>query len=543
MVYNLNKAIRCVFFKIYTHVVPLIIFILCFFILFFTSNFHLNLYDEGIVLTGAYRVLHGDWPSRDFYTNYGPAQFFVVAAIYEFFGMTALASRVYDALVSAAIVTLVYCAIINTKNNMIILISLIWALFLLISYRIELYSLMPCMVLFLAGGIATERHLVDHPLHIANFSWAIAALIFLFRFDLGVAAAAAFGAPVAIVAFIDFFQGRVGLAVALSVVLRNASVALLWLFGAAFALWSMGILQPALNDLLSYNAGNYVQMRSLPFPKLASLRLDPVRTIVIYFPVLVVCFSLVGLWFTRLGNSGENRRKQIGIIVFISITVISYMKGFVRVSPEHLLIACVSACVLVSLVVDALTRPESQPSWIAKFSLSAVLLVAFIFTGRTVEARWNADLLFSGKRSQLLSSIFPFGSRGEVVDAAEFIASNTMPDERILSATGRHDKVFANDISLYFLAKRLPATRWHQYDPGVQTTAVVQAEMVEDIKRRNVRFIFQDRSFDDVDEKNGSSISSGVTLLDKYIAKQFKEVRRFGPISVLERRENDYVKP
>ncbi len=543
MIYTLDKAVRCACFTISTHVVHLTIFILCFFVFFFTSNFHLNLYDEGIVLTGAYRVLHGEWPSRDFYTNYGPAQFFVVAAIYEFFGVTALASRVYDALISGAIVTLVYCAISNAKNIMIISTSLIWTLFLLISYRIELYSLMPCMVLLLAGGIATERHLVDHPLHIANFSWAIAALIFLFRFDLGVAAAAAFGAPIAIVAFIDFFQGRVGLAVALSVVFRNASVALLWLVGAAFALWSVGILQPALYDLLSYNAGNYVQMRSLPFPKPGDLRLDPVRTIVIYSPVLIVFFSLVGVWFTLLRNSGESRRKQIGVIVFISITVISYMKGFVRVSPEHLLIACVSACVLVPLVIDALKKPKSQLSRIAKFSLPVILLVAFIFTGRTVEARWNAGLLLSGKRSELLSSVFPFGSRGEVMDAAEFIAANTLPDERILSVTGRHDKVFANDISLYFLAQRLPATRWHQYDPGVQTTEVVQAEMMEDIKRRKVRFIFQDRSFDDVDEKNGSSISSGVTLLDKYIAEQFREVRRFGPISILERCGKDCLKP
>jgi hypothetical protein len=125
------------------------------------------------------------------------------------------------------------------------------------------------------------------------------------------------------------------------------------------------------------------------------------------------------------------------------------------------------------------------------------------------------------------------------MDASRFIASNTLPSERILSVTGRHDKIFVNDLSLYFMAQRLPGTRWHHYDPGVQTTEQVQAEIVEDIQRNKVRFIFQDRSFDAVDERNGSAVSSGVTTLDKYLALHFREVRRLGEMSVLESCESD----
>jgi hypothetical protein len=39
------------------------------------SNYYIGVYDEGLILTGAFRILNGDIPSRDFYVVYGPGQF------------------------------------------------------------------------------------------------------------------------------------------------------------------------------------------------------------------------------------------------------------------------------------------------------------------------------------------------------------------------------------------------------------------------------------------------------------------------------------
>ena len=50
-------------------------------------------YDEGLVLFGADRVLRGDVPYRDFWTLYGPAGFYVEAALFRLFGETALVGR------------------------------------------------------------------------------------------------------------------------------------------------------------------------------------------------------------------------------------------------------------------------------------------------------------------------------------------------------------------------------------------------------------------------------------------------------------------
>ena len=44
-------------------------------------------YDEFLSLYGADRVLHGEIPYRDFWTMYGPAQFYVLAGFFKIFGI------------------------------------------------------------------------------------------------------------------------------------------------------------------------------------------------------------------------------------------------------------------------------------------------------------------------------------------------------------------------------------------------------------------------------------------------------------------------
>jgi hypothetical protein len=53
-----------------------------------------SIYDEGIILTGARRVAQGALPHRDFYANYGPGQFFTLAAIFKLFGPSIFVERI-----------------------------------------------------------------------------------------------------------------------------------------------------------------------------------------------------------------------------------------------------------------------------------------------------------------------------------------------------------------------------------------------------------------------------------------------------------------
>ncbi len=76
--------------------------------LFIGMNPALNLYDEGLVLVGAERVFNGEVPYRDFWTMYGPGQFYLTSLLYSLFGISDLVLRFSDIAAKAAIVALAY---------------------------------------------------------------------------------------------------------------------------------------------------------------------------------------------------------------------------------------------------------------------------------------------------------------------------------------------------------------------------------------------------------------------------------------------------
>lgn len=67
-----------------------------------------NVYDEGIILEGAERLLAGALPHRDFYAIYGPAQFAAVAAIFKLVGPSIIAARIWDLVIRSATVPIMF---------------------------------------------------------------------------------------------------------------------------------------------------------------------------------------------------------------------------------------------------------------------------------------------------------------------------------------------------------------------------------------------------------------------------------------------------
>lgn len=121
------------------------------------------------------------------------------------------------------------------------------------------------------------------------------------------------------------------------------------------------------------------------------------------------------------------------------------------------------------------------------------------------------------------------------VETVRFVIANSAPEERIFVGNGINDKTFENDNSLYFLSGRLPATKWSQYDPGLQNSQAIQAEMVEDLERNKPPLVILDTEFDNYKENNAGTNHSGVTLLDDYIHNNYRKVAEYGPYLVLQR--------
>lgn len=268
--------------------IQLLVFIAATVLFFLTAHSAVNLYDEGLILTGALRVLNGEWPSRDFYANYGPLQFIAVAGFFKSFGTNRLVASLYDALIAGSVIAAVAVAVRRIKSRWIVVGCLLAECYVMVMYRVELYPLtLSTAIAILAGSL-----LVDD-LSISSMAklFAVAVLLnvlFITRYDLGIIGLVALGLPM--IAFVagDVASGTVPVHAGIRHVMLAAALLITILAITVTALGYGGLLGPAFEDIAQYNLENYARMRSLPFPGYDYLLSHPVGFVVIYAPLAIV---------------------------------------------------------------------------------------------------------------------------------------------------------------------------------------------------------------------------------------------------------------
>jgi hypothetical protein len=65
-------------------------------------------YDEGLILAGADRILLGEIPFKDFWNTHPPGQLWLVAGLFRLFGESMTVLRVYDAAVKASLALVLF---------------------------------------------------------------------------------------------------------------------------------------------------------------------------------------------------------------------------------------------------------------------------------------------------------------------------------------------------------------------------------------------------------------------------------------------------
>src|SRR5262249_30172972 len=119
-----------------------------------------------------------------------------------------------------------------------------------------------------------------------------------------------------------------------------------------------------------------------------------------------------------------------------------------------------------------------------------------------------------------------------LVDTVNELSSET---GSIFVAGERHDRVFINAMMVYFLSRRPSAVYFEQFDPGLTTTGQAQEKIIKDLEQNRVETIFVWRN-KFPNEPNMSSTSSGVKLLDSYLADSYQQVKSEKLYSILKRR-------
>jgi hypothetical protein len=525
--------------------------ILSFLILLLTMDRALNILDEGIILTDAMRALNGEILHRDFYSNYGPGQYYIVALLFRLFGENFMTARVYDIAIRAAVVATLFYILRRQCPLLITLIFTALGGMWLLAIGQYLYPIFPCILLSLISSyLVTRAGVAEQTLPTIIGAGACAGLTALFRYETGFLLLMANLLSITILITRSNTEAKVS-RVLLAFAAYAAGTCVVFM-PAAIAFLLVSPIGPFLHDIVDYPTKYYPIMRQLPFPGLHAIRTAPAEGAV-YIPLLaamLTLFELAPLFAKRtLSTSSQpgNDRTMAYLIVFGSTSTLLFLKGVVRVSALHMMMGIVPSLIVFAILVKLWWRRGNAGR------ISAVLLLLLVFyPAGSATKRWLTSLkedrsiagwlaLQAGLmklpvevrdacESAPASGIAQLGANYSRI--SNYLSTHSWPDERILIALDRHDKIFVNPVGLYFTAGRLPATRWHQFDPGLVNRAEIQTAIIEDLQRNRVRWVVRDASFDEVNEPNGSAKSSGITLLDRYLDATYRLVASSGKVAI-----------
>lgn len=522
-----------------------VIFLISYLVLFFGMPRRPGMYDEGIMLTGAMRVAAGQIPHRDFYFIYGPAEAYILAGLFNVFGTSLLAERMFDlffkALVAAAVYAIAssYCR--KSITIFITIITVMWFFGLNgFGYAITPVSLLNLVGTALilpvfTGRVSTRRMLA---------AGAISGVASLFRYDTGIAL---FGIHVCAIAIAIYQQSK-------------GTANRLRLFASTFWPYLLGFsvltLPPALyylsvapvaaliHDVILFPRRYYFAGRHLPFP---GMTLKELENLGIYLPLAIAAISLYALIQRDAEPSSQGRRWRGFLLAFGLLLVVMYLKGLVRVSPGQLYLAIIPSLLLIAVLFQhrsTFARPVrvlitclmvlsfAPAAW---SSLHEIRLEQLRFLSVAQKPHTDIETAWCKFANPLTRGVC-FLPEDDRIHAVEFISSHTQPGQPLYSGLKHHDRVFANDNIIYFATERLPATHWSHFDPDLQNRLDIQTQMIRELERNPPPYITLDSEFDLIREPNDSSKSSGVTVLDDYIHDKYEPRETFGTISIWQRR-------
>jgi hypothetical protein len=479
-------------------------------------------HDEGLMLQAGARIASGELPYRDFWLNYPPGQPLVLAALQEIFGASLLAWRVVAVITDAFVALFAYRLARRRAPETYSLLA--WVAVAGAMAYPSLPGPNPPALLLTFGALLISRR---RPLT----GGALAGLACLFRFEIGVAAI--LGAMLEAPPGRRLRAGAAGIVVAVITLAPFYAVAPHAMFHDTLGFYSIQ------------------GMQRLPFPLDFKGPVRPSKLIEFYIPLILVvglalwavamvvsiatrgrsAHATAALWGGIMARA-RARAPEAGAwsLAPLALVGLGYLLG--RADEFHLVpLAAVLPVILAWAAAAARV-----------LALRIVLLLALALIAIHGLERRGGQALHPPALAAVPGPVGD-GVQTDPADARALaglereVARTTSPGEPIFVANPRFDLVHAGDPLLYVILGHPNPTRYDVMQPGLVTTAPVQREMAQALQSSHTRVVI--RWLDPratLIEPNGAGKSSGVHILDNYLAANFRPVRRFGVYQVLIRR-------
>jgi len=477
-----------------------------------------TIYDEGLILAGADRILQGEVPYRDFWNTHPPAQIWLVAGLFRAFGESMMVLRVYDAAVKVCLALAVFGWAARLAPRGMAVAAFAVALAWLEYYGLFGYTAFPALLLGLmslalvVSGLDTTRA--------ARGRWAmfgaglVAGAGSLFRLDFGAYTVAASATLIAVAHVIGSdapMGGRLRRAVGSMAMFAGGAV--VPTLAAVLSLLAQNVtLSRFLAIVVTYPLTTFAEVRRVPTPGFSA------RALAYYVPTWVGVAGLArGLLLMRRRTPGDATAfAWCGLSLLLLATL---PQARTRVDLTHQApILLPSVALAVGLWYGFWRRGTACR--VAAYLLVPVLALTYLAV--PIGARLRADARpVTAKAGHGLPRAAGIALEPDQVAAVRAVQGLTEPGDFVFVGAGRHDRVWGNDALFCFLAGRRYPTAYHNLLPGVATREDVQREIVSDLRRHDTRCVVRCTRFDAMAEPNASSRRSGSRILDEYLQREY----------------------
>lgn len=519
-------------------------------------NQGINVYDEGVAMYGAHTVLHGGLVYKDFWTGYGPAQFYLLALIFRIFGESMIVGRITTIVLTWAMCFTVYLAARRLVSPALALLA--W--FLVVTASIGIVpgypGPMPAILMFtMLGSLCLLNYVSSRQTRWLMLSGLIVGVVTLFRHDFG--AYNAFAGTLVLATFAMASKAPE----AKSALQRMLSlVRMLGCYYLATAVLVVPIVAylvakagaPSLvHPLIILPLSLYAKYFGLPYPMPPNPMLvlngacsvkHFVRLIVevmpYWMPQIIYAIAAVMLvvrcWKDR---SASRLINYLPVMLFILLGIEAFNYARIRAGYSHTLPTLIISClVLAALLKEIPKRKASGMLLRILVVIACVSLFQYPVRGKVGMARAMMappEFVLQVPRGKGLHLDAKWA---RYQDAVRFVQARVGKDEKIFVGNTRHDTINVNDALFYFLSERESATKYSELHRAVASQSACQSEIVHDIRAHDVKCIVL-RADTARPEPNASSVSSGVHILDDYILDRFVPIARFGDHTVWTRKD------
>jgi len=488
--------------------------------------------DEGLMLQAAARIADGQVPYRDFWWYYPPGQPYLLATLWDVFGPSLVTWRIVRLFANAVVALLLYLLVRRRAGVGIAVVAALTGA-LAMAYPSGPHPFPIALALALAALLRFERS----PVTAGILAGACAAWRIEFAAYLGIGVLAAY--------LLRPRGSEAGAARRFAPAMRFAAsggLAAALLFGPVVGAAGLSASWELLVEYPLLDFGDY---QSLPLPLLYSGPLntssisgflgDSVESVLQFYLPAALVLGLAAAFLTLGLRARRDRDWPLVAPAIFAVGMAHYM--LVRPDEFH----TTPLAVMTSIFAGWALAGERRPGRSRRAALAASAIAGVSLTYTLVHGIDRVTLVLREANATLEASVadgvrIDAASRPALERTIEFLRSRVPPGEPIYVATRRADLVTSGHPLLYRLVDRPNPTRYDIAAPGVVTSAPVQQEIVSDLERARPAFVVRFTApVTAVPEPNRAGRSSGVTILDDYLAESYGEAARFGPYVVLER--------